>query len=53
MILKYSEYFKVSTDYILEVTDDPTPAKKQRYIKNQYNNLKITNVKNNKGTIKL
>lgn len=38
MLLKYSEYFQVSTDYILG------KEKKQSYtIKNQFNNTKIKN----------
>lgn len=47
------EALEVSADYLLGFTDDPTPKKaKSTYIKNQYNNSKITEINNNNGNVK-
>lgn len=53
VIVKIAKYYNVSTDYILGITNDPTPrdkeSQKENYgIKNQFNNTKI---KNNNGNI--
>ncbi len=47
IIIRYSKYFKVSTDYILGLTNDPTPPKeiikKNKQINYGGNNYQINN----------
>lgn len=52
MIIELAKFYKVSTDYILGMTDDPTPRTPSRSIRNNIE-INFGNVNMNWGDIKL